>query len=143
MKPLFILMTFISSLFISKAHAGDVSGDVLKSFQSTFAQAKEVSWTVTENLYKAEFTLNDQAVTAFYNNEGQFLGLTRNITSFQLPLMLQATIKKEYKDYWISELFELSNDNGTEYYITLENADTKITLKSSNMSWTSYRKQNK
>lgn len=142
MKPLFIFLTFLSSFFASNTNAADpVSAQAVKSFQQTFTNAENATWTVSQNLYKVEFSLNGQLMTAFYNLQGEFAGVTRNITSLQLPVMLLAEVKKEYAHYWITDLFELSNQNGTEYYVTLENADTKLILKSSgHSSWATYQK---
>jgi hypothetical protein len=72
------------------------------------------------------------------------IAMTRFISSLDLPLSLQTNLKKEYGNYWISDLFELSNSEGTSYYITLENADTKVVLKSGgNENWNTYRKSTK
>ncbi len=145
MKPLFILMTFLGSFFVKTSHASDIiSPQIIKSFQQTFMNAKEVVWTKSTNFYKVDFVLNDQAVTAFYNEQGNLAAVTRNITSLQLPIILQTEIKKDYSNYWISDLFELSNDNGTEYYLTIEDANTKVVLKSvGNASWSTYLKTRK
>ena len=43
--------------------------------------------------------------------------------------MLQGEVKNKYSDYWISELIEVSNNDGTAYYATVENADTRLVLK--------------
>jgi hypothetical protein len=44
----------------------------------------------------------------------------------------------------VSGLFELANTDGTSYYITLENADIKMVLKSSNGgNWTVFQKSSK
>jgi hypothetical protein len=57
---------------------------------------------------------------------------------------LQTELKKDHANEWITELFEMSHDNGTDYYITLENADNKTILKSSNNStWSVYKKLRK
>lgn len=145
MKPLFVLAMFLSSFFTKTSHASDIgSAKALKSFQNTFASAKEASWTTTDSYYKVQFLLNDQTLTAFYNEDGIFLGVSRNISSFQLPIMLQTELKKDHPDEWITELFEMSHDNGTDYYITLENADNKTILKSSNnATWSLYKKLRK
>jgi hypothetical protein len=115
----------------------------IKSFRSAFKSATEVSWSVTENLYKANFSLNGQYVSAFYNAEGQMIALTKNLSSLELPIALQAKLKKNYDGYWISDLIEVAGEEGTSYYITLENADTKLILKSSGLDWSSYKKQRK
>lgn len=145
MKPLFIFLTLLTVTFAPPAFAadGDVKPSVLKSFQSTFATAKEVAWTVTDNLYKAQFDLNGQIVCAYYNNNGDMLAITRNITSLQLPLSLQTTLKKEYGNFWITDLFELNNDEGTTYYATMETAESKVVLYSNSGNWTIYSKSKK
>lgn len=146
----FLLATLITvfSLVSTTSHATDnteVSAAVLASFNSSFKNASEVSWKTTgNNIYKADFSLNGQYVTAYYDATANLIAVTRNISSFQLPVTLQAKLKASYEDYWISDLFELSDDNGTHYYVTIEDGDSKITLKSSGTSeWSTFQKQRK
>lgn len=54
--------------------------------------------------------------------------VVRNILSNQLPARLLTTIKKNYKDYWITDLRKESLNGKVSYYITLENADQQIRL---------------
>ncbi len=146
MKPLFILVMTVSSFFATSSNAADiVSPEALKSFETTFTNATEAAWTVTENFYKVQFLLNGQTLTAFYSEDGKLIGVSRNISSLQLPIILQTQLKKEFTKYWITELFEMSTDNGAEYYITMEDADTKTILKSSiaSTSWMVYKKLKK
>lgn len=144
MKPLLIALTFLASFFAKPTFArdGEIKPAVLKTFEKTFATAKNVEWTITPNMYKARFEMSGQIVTAYYNNNGKQLGVTRNITSHQLPLTLQTAMKKEYASHWITDLFELTNDEGTTYYVTLESAETKVILQSaSTQSWNIYQKK--
>ena len=147
MKSVFILLTVISSFISSSGFAADepeVSRAAIASFQSTFATATEVKWTVNENYYKADFSLNGQYASAYYDVEGALIATTRNITSLQLPIALQASLKKDYNNYWVSELFEVSNETGTQYYVTLENADNKLILKAGSYNeWKTYKKTSK
>ncbi|MGZ8517547.1 MAG: hypothetical protein ACXWWD_09360 [Chitinophagaceae bacterium] len=69
--------------------------------------------------------------------------MTRNISSLELPISLQTNLKNNYSKYWISDLFEISNNEGTSYYITLENADSKIVLKSDSNKWNTFKKMAK
>ena len=70
--------------------------------------------------------------------------MTRNISSLDMPIGLQTNLRKDYADYWISDLFEVSNSDGTHYYITMEKADSRITLKSTtNGKWKVYKKVTK
>ena len=114
------------------------------AFNKEFSGVKNVQWTSTNDYYKAEFVFNGQNVNAYYKVDGEFIALTRNITSLELPISLQTNLKNNYESHWISDLFEVSSDEGTSYYITLENADAKIVLKSDGAGkWRSFQKMSK
>jgi hypothetical protein len=145
MKRLLVTLTIALS-FISLssfANGEDVSPMAIKSFNSSFKTATEVKWTVTDTYFKADFALNGQYVSAYYDAEGNMKALTRNISSLQLPIALQADLKKNYDSYWISDVLEVANEEGTSYYITLETADTQLILKSNSDSWNTFKKQRK
>ncbi len=146
MKSLLIALTIVASFVTKTSFAGEekIEPRVLKSFERTFENAKEVNWSETALLYKVRFEFSGQYVTAFYEKDGPLVALTRNITVTQLPVKLQVSLKTDYENYWITDLFEVSNDNGTEYYMTVENADTKVVLKASNnINWSVYQKGSK
>ncbi|MBD0332722.1 MAG: hypothetical protein ICV66_08700 [Chitinophagaceae bacterium] len=145
MKLLIITLTVLSSFFTKPTYASDdVSPVVLKAFAQSFTAAKDVSWTSSKTFYKATFELNDQYVSAFYNEEGELIAVTRNVTALQMPAVLQAELKKDYTSYWITDLFEITNEQGTYYYVTLETADSKIVLKSTSFNkWSTYKKSQK
>jgi hypothetical protein len=148
MKRLFIaftmLLTTVSmSSFATETTEVKVASIALQSFKSSFTTATDVAWSAGENFYKAEFQLNGQHLAAFYNPEGEMLALTKNIASTQLPVGLQTSLKQDYNGYWISDLFEIATAEGTSYYVTLENADKQVVLKSSNSSWSTFQKQSK
>jgi len=58
-------------------------------------------------------------------------GAEHNILSSQLPGALLTDIKKEYKDYWITECSEKDKKKKADYFITLENTDQIVQLRSS------------
>lgn len=145
----FILIAFTALLSVTNTKAattGDikVSSAITASFNSAFKNAADVKWNTAGAYYKADFVLNGQHVTAFYDGAASLIAVTRNVTSFQLPITLQAKLKASYEQHWISDLFELSNEDGVSYYVTLENGNGKITLKSTGSNdWTVYQKQSK
>lgn len=145
MKSLFIAITVLSSFFAQAGKGpGDVAPEAIKSFQRTFNNASEVSWTTSENLFKVSFQVSGQYASAYYNSAGQMVVVTRNISPLQLPVVLLASIKKDYARQWISDLVEVTDDGGTHYFITLEDADQKLTLKSEGSTiWNKHQKQDK
>ncbi|HEX2628587.1 MAG TPA: hypothetical protein VHM26_06245, partial [Chitinophagaceae bacterium] len=117
MKKVILTLAIVISCMSAFASDEKVSEKVLEAFQTEFNAVKNVSWTTGDNYFKAEFIFNNQRVQAFYSVEGELLGLTRYITSLDLPLSLQANLKKNYSDYWISDVFEVSKSDATGYYI--------------------------
>lgn len=146
MKHLLIAITFfMATAFSQTATATEKTNPaVLQTFTNTFSGATAVEWSVTNNIYKASFTYNGQVVTAFYSTDGTQLALTKNLSTDQLPITLQAELKKNYDGYWVSDLFEMNDASGLSYYITLETGDTKVVLKSqSTFSWGTFQKTKK
>lgn len=144
MKKIIMILAVLISTTSAFAGEENVATKVLNAFKTEFNTAKEVEWTVGSNYYKAAFVYNEKHVFAYYNEEGELLGLTRYLSSDDLPLNLQNNLKKSYSKYWISDLFEVAKSDGTAYYITLEDADTKIVLKASAESdWSVYQKTRK
>lgn len=144
----FITAALLSSiLLVNAAFANkdtDVNYKVETAFKQEFAQAKNVSWQKTENYYKAVFTMNNGQVNAYFTPDGELLGIVHNILSNQLPINLQTTLKKEYADFWITDLFEFAKNDSNGYYITIESADKIITLQSTDgASWSTYSKAKK
>lgn len=141
MKRIIMTLAIAASSLFAFAGEGNVSKNVLNAFNKEFTGATEISWSAGEDFFKAEFVMNDQYITAFYSSQGELMGISRNISSLNLPLALQTKLRKEYSAYWISDLIEVSNSEGTNYYVTLESAEKRMTLKSEGVSnWELYKK---
>jgi hypothetical protein len=136
MKKIMMMLAMVLTISTTYAFTGEevINKKAVDAFKTEFAGAADASWSAANDYYKVNFTLNEQKLFAFYNTDGEFIAVTRYISSFQLPLNLQSNLKKLSGNCWITDLFELSNSSGTAYYLTLENANTKILLKSVNGS---------
>ena len=42
-------------------------------------------------------------------------------------------------NYWITDLFEITDNDQTSWYVTIESADQKIVLKSNGGKWRVYQ----
>ena len=113
------------------------------SFKEHLKTAKEITWTETKNYKEATFTIDNRQLSVFFTDDGRPFAASRNITTDQLPLALAGELKRRYNDYWITDLFEISKEGHSEYYITLENADRKKLMKSDDYGqWMSYTPEN-
>jgi len=143
MKKMIVTLVITVSTLSAFASDENVNEKVLNAFKTEFNTAKEVEWTVGANFYRATFNYNGRYVFAFYNENGELFGLARYISPVDLPLVLQNELRKNYEGYWVADLFESSKNDNTNYVITLENADTKVVLKSSGNSWDIYNRVKK
>jgi hypothetical protein len=126
------------------ANNDNVNQQAIRSFKKDFASASNIVWEQKEGFAKATFSLNGQVLFAYYDNNGDLTAVVRNITTEQLPINLLTSLKKEYGDCWITDLFEVASGDQTNYYVTLENSDKKIVLRSAGVdSWEVYSKEKK
>lgn len=145
MKKILFVLGLLAVMGISNAYPSEkVSPKVLASFKSEFSSAKNVEWETGNNYFRATFSMNEQRVFAYYSVDGELISVARYISAIQLPINLFSNLKNDYSKYWISDLFEVSNSEGLHYYVTLETADTKLVMRSSNgSSWNTYSKNKK
>jgi len=144
MKNKFFICMMMVLLSCVSSYAGTgvkVNERVINSFRKDFATAQSVVWEKSNEYVKATFTLNQQVMFAWYDRQGSLMAVSRNIVSTQLPIRLLTEVKKHYAQYWITDLFEIAMNNETIYYITLENGDHKLVLRSTGAAgWELYRK---
>jgi hypothetical protein len=147
MKKLMLIWALLLTVGVGSSFAHkleNVNEQVMNSFKRDFASAQDVTWEKSKDIAKATFKMNDQVMFAYYAEDGSMLAVIRNIVSGQLPISLLSDLKKNYAGYWISDLFEMASNDSTTYYVTVEDANQKIVLKSSgSIGWETYKKDKK
>jgi len=140
-----LLMMGVSvSAFAAKNDDGAVNQLAVRSFKKDFNGASNIIWEQRDTYTKATFSLHGQVLFAYYNGNGDLQAVVRNITSDQLPISLLSSLRKEYGNCWISDLFEIVSDDQTSYYVTLEDSDKKVVLKSQGTEfWNEFKKEKK
>lgn len=141
MTQVFALTTaLLLTLGVSTGFAANTTdnGGVNASFRKDFKQAELLSTDAGKDYTKFTFKMNGAILYAFYNESGELLALTHNLRSSELPINLLMQIKRDHSDYWITDCFEVDANGSASYYITLENADMKITLHSNGNNWETY-----
>lgn len=146
MKKILMMLAMVLSLSTMYAFTGEeaVNRQAVSNFKTQFRTASDTRWTTGKNYYKVEFNQDDQKLFAYYNFQGEFVAVCRYISSLSLPFGLQNSLKKSYSDLWVSDLFEMATKEGTSYYVTLENADSKVVLSSTDgTTWSVFERSKK
>jgi hypothetical protein len=122
------------------APADELTKTVKTAFQKDFQKAELISSEAAKDYTRLTLKMNGTILFAYYAENGELMAVVHNLTVSQLPLNLLLKVRNEYGKFWISDLFECNANGSDTYYITLENADYKITLRSSDGDWETYNK---
>ncbi len=146
MKKIIISLTLSAALLSSTfMYAADIepNGKVIKAFSDVFKKVKDVEWTTLakDGVYQAKFNFNNESLQAFFTEEGEYIGTTRQILASQLPIMVASELEKQYASARIITIFEYSKKDGLDYYITLTNSKSAVIVKATgNGDLSVYRK---
>ena len=145
MKKTILVSALLLMIGISGTFAADgVSDKIMNSFKKEFTNAQDVDWQIGKEYVKATFNINGQVMFAYYSDNGNQLGIARNMISTNLPLSLNRELKYYLSQSWITELFEINSSGQTSFYVTVENADYNMVLKSTDLNgWEVYSKRHK
>lgn len=138
MKKMMIALGLMAMTLVSTAmtNGKEIDKHIQQAFDKEFVGAIDVKWYITDKYAEVDFTFNNMRLRAYYNNDGEILAVVRNVSFSSLPLSLQLDLKKQYKDYWITNICEVTDHDGTRYRATIENSERVVQLGSNgNYSW--------
>jgi len=140
MKKIIIAVAVIlMSTAYAFANNREIDPKVIHTFKERFTGATDDSWIERTEFYEVSFTFQGKKLFAFYSKSSKLICVLRHILSSELPADLQKDLKSTYSNYWITELFELTSEDQTGYFITLQNAESKFILNSNDLNWELFR----
>ena len=105
----------------------DIPQAVTESFNSTFANAKDVEWKKKGTDYKVSFEMNDTEHYAILNSSGTVISQGQEIPESQLPTEISNAIKKDHPNHQIDNVYTVVKDGTTSYKVTLDGStDRKV-----------------
>jgi hypothetical protein len=126
---LVVFLTAVSS-FSFAGTANDLTPRLKTSFRHDFRNANLIGSEIHEKFIKVTFLMDNSILSAYYSTNGKLLGVIHNMVSTELPFELQSDLRQSYSNYWITELFEIKGDSDSTYYVSLQNADETLNLRS-------------
>jgi hypothetical protein len=122
----------LALLLATSSYAGEtgkVNSKVMSNFPVEFSKAKNVSWTSTQDYVKASFNEDEKSKEAYYDRDGNLLGVTSWISIDELPISAKRSFAKKYADFTATELIKLDGTDETTYYISAKNDSKSLILK--------------
>lgn len=123
MKQRFFLAVCL--LFSGLTYAQDipvssVPAVVMNSFTKAFPNAVKVEWEMKGELYNAEFDVNRRDHEVWLNSKGAIVKHKQEIKSRELPAAVSATLKKNFKGFWIDDVDKYEEAKQFFYKIELK-----------------------
>ncbi|HVX50323.1 MAG TPA: hypothetical protein VHB48_09195, partial [Chitinophagaceae bacterium] len=88
-----------------------------------------IHWQPKSNLLEASFEWNGQKLQAFYNQDGDEVAISRQITLDKLPVKALQAVNEKYSGYRTTEAIELNSvETGLSYYLSMNNGSKKVIL---------------
>ena len=141
MKKIILSAAIVLGLFSAAfaKYPDKVTDRATASFHKDFIKASTLHSEVINNLVRFTFQENNETRYAYYDFQGNLVGVVQHMLTSSLPNDLQKEIKKHYSNYWVTELFQVTTDTGVSYYIQLTNADETVVLNSEDgFGWQRY-----
>jgi hypothetical protein len=134
MKKLRTIFVAVAVLAVTGSFAANgpekVSARVRAQFEKNFTTAVNVTWEQNNDFYFASFELNEKAVSAAYNAEGELLGMSRVVPIAELPLPVSLSVGSKYQGYDLAKsATEITYEGQTSYYVSVENSKQILKLK--------------
>lgn len=128
MKRIILASLLLFSLVLSATAA--VNEKVLKAFNETFRNAREVQWHEYETAYQVNFRHNEVATSVIYDKDGNIIEARRHSKEDILPLMIREKLKKRFEGKQVFGVTEVVTDGQTTYRIVLHDAQKWVIVDS-------------
>lgn len=128
MKRIIIASVLLLSFAFSASAA--ITEKVLKAFNETFHNAKQVQWHEYETAYQVNFLHNDIATSVVYDKEGNILEARRHSKEDILPLIIREKLKKRFDGKEVWGVTEVTTKDRTTYRIVLHDSQKWVIVDS-------------
>ena len=107
----------------------NVNIKAVRDFTRSYKNATQVKWVVLDDGFLAHCYYDSIQTRIVYDNRGNRVCVFRSYGESKLPRDIRHVVKSQYYDYNIFCVTELTNRNGTIYFIKIEDASQWKTLR--------------
>ncbi|MDB5232342.1 MAG: hypothetical protein JWN76_3147 [Chitinophagaceae bacterium] len=111
----------LACAFLALSAFAAPSKKLLNLFTIQFPGATEVQWSESNDGYMAYYHMgSDVTVRVYYDKNEKFQSSMRSYAAQYLPAHLRLKVKKDFPGATIEGVNEFSTDNGTNYFMLLQ-----------------------
>ena len=136
MKRILIALCAFLTVATTNSFAADgISPIVLKSFLSTFNDARDISWNESYGYMVASFVQNGIKRSAYYDQVGILVVVGKQIETQALPQSFKTNLEQSFAGYSLVYLYEMQDENGLSYYATITNGKKEKVVRTNGKKW--------
>lgn len=132
MKALVTTLALVLTISLTSL-AQNVPTAAKDAFNSKYPNATDVDWEKKDKdgktLYIAEYKIGKTEYYAVYDASGKLMKHKTTIMESELPNAVKSTIKNQYKDYKVDDVYRVEKDGKTFYMVELDGkVDKKVAI---------------
>jgi len=129
MKTVILGMSMLIAISFNACDQEQAPEKIKSAFNQKFPNAEEVDWDMEKNNeWEAEFEVDENDMSATFDQNGQWLETETEIEENELPESVTLRLKNNFKGYEIEKAEYLESPEYKGYELELEGKDGDITV---------------
>ncbi len=108
------------------ASSSSVAERVKNAFSESFKDAQNMKWYQANKNYLVKFIMEDQEHQALYRKDGSLIYHVSYGFEKDLPMVIKNQVNSKYKNYKISRIFNVNQDNRNVWVVNLQSEKDMI-----------------
>ncbi len=101
-----------------------------ESLKVMYGKVQDLTWSkAKDGLIRADFTIDGEKHSAFFEGEGRHVATTTEVSVEQLPAAVRKTVKAKIKDASMLGLIQYISETETAYYLEVSDGEKKTIYK--------------
>jgi hypothetical protein len=109
----------IAIMMLSLSAAASPGEPLIRLFNNTFPDAKDIRWMEEKEYHIVSFTLNNTLYRIWYDKKDRFVYSLRYCQENELPMPVLLAIKKKHRDKQIKGVTEITTQQDVTYELIL------------------------
>lgn len=107
-----------------KVEASPANYQCIQSLEGLFGKVENLTWTTSKNdLIRANFSLDGESYSVFFERDGKYVATTRRITLSDIPAPIRVKIKEKFSPEQLETLVHYSSSIDEAYFVEITKAD--------------------
>jgi len=123
------IVSYAACLLIITSVAAAPDSKLLKSFNETFPNARNIKWNDDKAGYFVSFMQDGNFEKVLYSKSGEFVCSWKYSDGKNLPTNILMDLKKKYDDYKMIGVTEYASQSNTQYEVKISKNDKLYSAK--------------